>query len=710
MIVSTLGVMAQQKSSVETRALQQELRQAKGAEMVSEQFLSRYPIHEGLQGKEIGVIAKVDGRFDREAARAMGIRTGSQIADIVTLRVPLNRLQDLEQLSGIVQYTVAHKVYPLMEKTKVDTRTDSVQAGYGLPQGYNGKDVIIGITDWGFDYTHPNINKSNNQKILRAWDHYRNAGPAPEGFDYGTEIVGYEALKEAACDTFGLYGYGTHGTHVAGICAGAGVNGKYVGQAPKANLLLGSWLLDEASWLDQVAWMRRVAKEEGKRLVINSSWGMYTFSTIDGTSLLSQAVNHYSDSGTVFVTSGGNNGDPTYHLERTFGTNDTLKSIATYYSNGVGQALIYWGMPGEQFQAGFALVKNATQEVFPGPMFGTAENIDYREGYIVAGNDTIGYNIMTESANPFDQRPHALLNVDKKTGYKLMMLCTAESGSTVHIWNVCNLENHAGNIGCDFVNGNVYGCQPGDTRYGIGEPACADKCITVAAHSADYWKDDTTYLEGNLTYFSSRGPRFGGGNKPEISAPGAGVISSISSYTSEHYEAVYATSQNGRMYKFAGMSGTSMSGPAVTGIVALMLQANPNLTADQIREILFTTARNDSMTGALRANDSISPEWGYGKADALKAVNAAIDKLSIEEAVENDLPLTLYPNPADECVTLVVNTNEPAKGCIYSADGRELMRFTMQAETTLNIGALPHGVYVVRVMTRTGVKTAKFVK
>ena len=36
-----------------------------------------------------------------------------------------------------------------------DGKVDSVWAGNGLPSGFSGKDVIIGFTDWGFDYSHP---------------------------------------------------------------------------------------------------------------------------------------------------------------------------------------------------------------------------------------------------------------------------------------------------------------------------------------------------------------------------------------------------------------------------------------------------------------------------------------------------------------------------------------------------------------------------
>ena len=42
-----------------------------------------------------------------------------------------------------------------LNKAVPDGRVDSVYQGIELPQSFTGEDVIIGVTDWGFDYTHP---------------------------------------------------------------------------------------------------------------------------------------------------------------------------------------------------------------------------------------------------------------------------------------------------------------------------------------------------------------------------------------------------------------------------------------------------------------------------------------------------------------------------------------------------------------------------
>lgn len=712
---SALLTVAQNNSSLETRALIQHLKTAKKGGQMSKIFLDKYPIQQSRQGATIGVMAKVDNSFNASSVERYGIKVSSRVSDIVCMHVPLNQLEQLEHIAGITYYSVAHHVAPMMDKTRLDTRTDSVQAGLGVPLPFNGEGVLIGITDWGFDYTHPNINHKNNPRIVAAWDQFKLSGPAPAGFDYGTVYVGDSAVRAAQGDTSNLYGYGTHGTHVAGICGGNGKNGKYIGQAPGAKFLLGTWYLDEVHWLDQVAWMKSVAQAENKRLVINSSWGMYTFSTLDGTSLLSQSLNAYADSGIVFVTSAGNNGDARFHLQRTFNGSDTMRSIATYMSSGIGQGLFFWGdnEGPNQFKVGFALVRsNNISQITYAPLYATEDNITLLDTFIVVDNDTIHYDVMTEAANPLDGRSHAVLNVERNNRYKVMMVCTADSGVHVHAWNVGNVRNNAGNTGNDFASQNVYGCENGDYEYGIGEPACAEKTLSIAAHSADHYYRDTIYQTGNIAGFSSYGPTLDGRQKPEVSAPGVLVVSSISSWTDNisSYEVVTSTFSSGRNYIWSTMSGTSMSSPAVTGIVALMLQANPNLTFEQIREILTSTARNDDRTGMLHANDSVSPRWGYGKVDALRAVNAAYDRLGIEEAITHQPQLVVFPNPTANRITVRTGSNRPETMEIFSIDGRRMSQSTITAEATVDMSMWDAGVYFIRIHDRTGVRTAKVVK
>jgi len=646
----------------------------------------------------ISFLAKMNTGYDRNVLEKAGIIIGAQAGQIVTLRVPVESLNVLESNREVLQYSIAHNVaQPLMNNTRGDTRTDKVESGDGVTNntGYDGTGVYIGITDWGFDYTHPNYNHgANNKRIDRAWDHFRLAGPAPEGFTFGTEIVGYSALRAAKGDTSNLYGYGTHGTHVAGICAGAGAGTEHTfrGQAPGAHLLMCSFGLNESDWLDGVAWMKNVAEQESRRLVVNSSWGMYSFSCLDGKSLLSEAINSLSDSGIVFVTSAGNNGDDYFHISRNFSeTPDTLKTAAAFYTyaeDAIGQCLIIWGEEGHDFSAGFRMKGDSA--VWSSAMFNTADGDTILYDTLECDTIRIPYRILMERVNPFDQRPHIQMDVDRGGDLQLQMFLAATDG-TVHAWNVANKSNHAGNEGARFHAGDNDGFVSGDNYYGIGEPACAEKTISVAAHEA----------YGALAYFSSYGPLIDGRQKPEISAPGYQVNSSISVWTDGHYTPTATQTVGLNRYIWSRLSGTSMSSPAVTGIVALLLQANPDLTVAEVREIITTTARNDDKTGPLLANDSADVRWGWGKIDALAAVNEAISRVGIRQAEEQRLPLHIYPNPAQNSITINTGCGEQQTLQVYTIGGNLVLETPVTTESTINISNWNRGVYIVRVGSRT---------
>lgn len=710
------------KASAETRALVQTLQSAKSASALPAGMRSQYPVVTIKGVETIGVLAKVDDAFSPSAVAEIGGSCASRMGNIVSMRLPLTALAKMDEVKGIVSYSVAHGVAPLLNNARRDTRADSVQHGLGLPQAFDGTDVLIGVTDWGFDYTHPQLNKKINPRIERAWDQFRLKGPAPNGFTYGTEIVGYDSLMAAGGDTSNIYGYGTHATHVSGIAGGSGTyDSLYIGMAPAAHFLMGSFLLDEASWMDEVYWMYQVAKEEGKRLVINSSWGMYSFSNLDGTSLLSQAINSLSDSGVVFVTSGGNNGGCNFHVGKTFGTLDTLKTAPRWYhftNTAIGQCLIMWGSNGQgntlslPFNARFSMSKNDT--TFWSDWISTTDFADPAKA-IMSGamplldGDTCHWWAIGEARNPNDDRPHIQLNVEDAGGYTLHLFIASDSGSRVDVWNVVNLQNHAGNMGSDFHNDGNHDFLSGDNAYGVGEPGCAAKTITVAAHNSDRYLSDGSVNHGSIASFSSRGPAFGDYAKPEISGPGVSIVSSISSRASEHVEYTHTIISSGKRYGFAPLSGTSMSCPAVTGIVALMLDANPNLSVDQIREILFLTARNDEITGNIHGTGVPSNIWGWGKVNALRAVAMAYDKLDVKEAESNVPRLVLYPNPAENQVMVITTDMEPETLNIFNVSGHLMKSMQVSNGEAVSLQGLPRGVYIVNTTGKLGFRSQKLV-
>jgi len=676
----------------------------------NEAQLERYPITKIKQEFYFSFLGKINQQFNPQNLSELGIMVGKPIGSVVSLKVPLNQLATITSLPGLESMQIAAKIENLLDKAVTDIRADSVHAGIGLPQGYSGKDVYIGVTDWGFDYTTPMFYDTtlSESRIIAAWDQFKTSGPSPNGFNYGTEYASPQSLLSAECDTSNVYNYGTHGTHVAGIAAGSGAGLAYRGVAFESKLLFVTFTFNVASVLDAWEWMYQKALADGKRLVINMSWGIYHFGTLDGTSLLSQAITAYTDLGVIFVNSGGNNGNVNFHLKKTF-SNDVLKSKIDFYdynanANMWGQSIHSWGEVGNNFSNGIIVTNSAGLVLVESPYYSTNNTPSYIDTFLLAGLDTVWYNISADAVHPLNNKPQMRLRVkNTNTSLKILLKSTADT-ATVHYWNLTELTNDVGNWGMPFSTSGS-GTSAGNNLNGISEPACSDDVITVAAYATQYSASNGSLVGGGIASFSSIGPRYDGAMKPDISAPGVAVISSISSYTDAAFTSSGSVDFNGRTYHFAKFSGTSMSSPMVAGVAALILDANPYLSARQVKEIIMETARQDNITGIIPVEGST--RWGAGRVNAYAAVKLALQTIGLEEPV-NDLMWSVFPNPVANELHFTIVEELPKHAEIVNLNGQIIHRSITNGK--LNVSDLSPGNYFIRLQIDGKIQQLQFTK
>lgn len=664
-----------------------------------------------INGREyVSCLARINPAFDKGTLTKKSFIIGNPIRNIVSIKVPLSEVSHVSTLQGVDYLAFAGKVDHQLDKAVHDVRADSVQQGIGLPQGFKGKNVYIGVTDWGFDYTHPAFYDSalTQTRIIAAWDQFKTSGPHPLGFNYGTEYVGSSALIAAGSDTANIYSYSTHGTHVASIAGGCGAGTQYRGIAYDANFLFVTFLVDEAAVLDAWEWMYQKAQAAGKRLVINMSWGLYHFGTLDGNSLLSQAITAYSDLGVVFVNSAGNNGNVNFHLKKSF-NNDQLNSKVDFYSyaanaNMWGQSIHAWGEVGHSFSNGIVVKNTSNATLAESPFYSTNNTYNYIDTFLVAGTDTIFYNVAADSAHPLNQKPQMRLRVKcTNTALKILLKSTAIDG-IVNYWNVTELTTDVGNWGMPFSYSGT-GTTPGDADHGISEPSCSDDVISVAAYAPSYLTPGGSSVGGGLASFSSHGPRYDGVMKPDIAAPGVSICSAISSFTDVAYTTISSVTFNNKTYDYAKFSGTSMSGPVVAGACALILEANPWLTAAQVKQLIKETARTDNFTGVIPVLGS--PLWGMGKLNAYAAVKEA---LALVEIPENTLDNSwnIYPNPVVESLHFTLVDELPKECTVVDAQGK-CITLPIQDEHVL-VKHLKPGQYTLQLNINGQLQSASFIK
>ncbi len=125
----------------------------------------------------------------------------------------------------------------------------------------------------------------------------------------------------------------------------------------------------------------------------------------------------------------------------------------------------------------------------------------------------------------------------------------------------------------------------GPAPLSIGVPGNTPYIITVGALTDNYTPNNLG--DDYMPPFSAAGPTLDAFVKPDIIAPGAHIPSLMrnSSYLAQEYP------ENRIKGNYFKMSGTSMSAAVVSGIVALMLKAHPELTPDQVKYRLAMTAR-----------------------------------------------------------------------------------------------------------------------
>ena len=591
------------------RSVHPALLNVRPGEAMSERFLSRDRNGGGL------VDVFIEGNVTPDQIRARGIQVNSHTGRLMTARCPLPLLSQLLEIPGIERVHVAERCKPNLDNSALDVAVTGLRT---LPPpsftGQTGAGVLVGTVDSGIDFTHPDFKKPDGTtRLISIWDQTV-PGTFPAGFSYGSEWLpaAINAGTATEVDDEG------HGSHVMGIAAGDGSgtgNGKpaftYVGMAPEADLIAVKTTFGTTDIVDGVNYIFQKAAALGKQAVVNLSLGTQE-GPHDGTLDMDLMLNALTGPGKIIVASAGNAGEDNLHGQLTLspGTPQAMTLVVPAYTRNAGLAndfLIFSGWYSGTSQ--ISLTITSPTGIVLGPV-ATGANL--------LGQNTVdGYlNIHNGTSAPSNGAHEIYIEL-----YDAVSQTRVPKNGT---WTFNFTPVAIGGGG--RVDMYLFACQIGalgalakwsqNLAFGgvVGSPGDADSIIAVAAHTT---KDCWTAVDANsycwnpkpplnaIASFSSQGPRRDGAQKPDISAPGFGVTSTLSSEFTTAQTALIAPDGVHLI-----QAGTSMAAPHVTGGTALLL-ARPewtNATPSAIKARLQSTARSDAFTGAVP-----NIVWGSGK-------------------------------------------------------------------------------------------------
>lgn len=605
-------------------------------------------------------VAKGEMAATAEQMKAVGAEVRSRLGRQVVVSVPIDSIEALQRIEGVQRIDKGHKGQLKSDVTRQETGVSKLNGPTASlsPEeatAFTGKGVTICLIDIGFDFQHPAFKDAEGRSrikcvyMMNKEDGHKFTVSDPDLGDYtfpGTVYDTPELIATLTTDTEDEY----HGTHTAGIAAGSLSPQGFGGMAPEADLVLipmgGIEALDEETseeyYMEQaLAFAAAYADQSEQPVVLSASMNSHD-GPHDGTSSMTEAIEATSEH-LIPVFSTGNEGGYPIHLYQKFTAAKTsiktLLMAMTEDETGQYSAISLPQVTGYVRQGDMVSLQLTLKSV--NMMTGSLSTI-WTSGKCTATPNCDDQLIRVSSEDDPTLAKHfegeVMLGAFQDEKGRLCVTAAAEGGlKKLYFWELTVSgskgteidlwDNLAGFGGVAFVG--LPGYVDGDSDMSGGDWTSTDRAISVGAYCANVQsrsvdgsttdtsksdEDDQADTQGDIAWFSSYGTSFNGVVQPHICAPGVNVVSSVNHYAFE--DMAYADAMQWEGYPYSAESGTSMSCPAVAGIVALWLQAKPDMTVDDVKDVLSHTSRTDAFTDADNKG-----RWGYGKIDAAAGIS-----------------------------------------------------------------------------------------
>ena len=578
-----------------------------------------------------------------------------------------------------------------------EVNLDEVYNQYDL----SGENVIVVIIDRGIDYRHPDfLDENGNTRLAYIYDMI---DPTGAGNPYGVGTIFNRTEIDAALDNndppLSTDRYG-HGTATNGIVAGngSGTAGlEFQGVAPKATIIsikithdpfppFGTepgqdGFFNPAYVPIALQFAADKIDELGLPSVTLMNLGSIGGPT-DGTSLICRAIDDFVNEGNPFVCGVGDDGGNENHASSSLNQNQTIE-LDIQKAEAGNLRLDLWYSEDDRFTVSIERPNGTVLGPFPAPT-GPNGAVDQNFGDIFMFHRGANIEFFDATSN----KRELLIDFTGATGTYKIILEGAQitDGSFNATLNPSTFQNS--NKFLSFVT-------PG---YSINDYASAFRVITPSDYVVQndwvdidgIFRDITGQGEaGELWSGSSSGPTHDGRLGVDFVTPGEVCHAAYAENTYYENFAFNILENSNGLYGI--QNAVSAAAPLTTGVIALMLEARPNLTPQQVRAILRQTSREDSFTGT-----TPNPTWGYGKLDALAAIERT---LNISENFKE--LATLIPNPTSGQIEIGLG----APYAEVNLTVQNILGQSLQKKTFKNTQKLRHfiqgesGVYFVTLTT-----------
>jgi len=662
----------------------------------------------------VTVFVRTSETLTEEMLVEYGGKIYAQLGDISIITIPMSQIGKLIENPTVLRVEANQRAEVTLDTVPRVSNILPVYERTAEHQTFTGKGVVMGLVDVGFDLTHPTFYNNvslSDYRIKAFWDQL--AKPHDEKLPVGRDFLTTSDILAQGCATDGKTQ--AHGTHTAGIAAGSGYDMPYRGVAYESDIcLVANAVSSDTMYIDTqdynlytsatdalgFKYIFDYAEQQGKPCVVSFSEG-YTPYMDDDDLLYNDFLERLIGPGRIFVASAGNESHQLTYIDKPMG-----KEQAGAFLKTSGQSAIYRIKSEHPATLTFMAYKDSSVPTHQLKI--TADDERWESTLIdtlFIDSDTLAIQIDCYPS-AFDQQGIiALMQLHGNVAVnKMAPIALVVSGREQQIAVIGSSSYALSNLDIDpqwndaVISHNILG------------PGCMTAPITVGSttHRSNYqnhegvWRTNvySDEKEGLWSPFSSVGPTLDGRIKPDITAPGRNVISAYSSYylaehpTSTNSDIAY-TDIDGRTYPWRVDSGTSMACPVAAGVIALWLQANPNLTRDDIMGVLQRTSRHPE-----EDMDYPNNKYGYGEIDAYRGLLDILGITAIKEISQHE-PHDARIWASNDLLHIVFDKEptRPVSVTIYTTGGTRVYQNsinTKQSDVTLPLPTLSKGIYVVQ--------------